>query len=145
MIYIGSDHAGFELKKHIKEFLLKLGHEVADVGAEEFAADDDYPDYVAKVVSGVASGNLGIVICGTGIGSCMAANKFRGIRAALAYDEETARLSKAHNNANVLCLGGRTMALKQAESIVRAWLETQFSGDERHVRRLKKIEVFENG
>jgi ribose 5-phosphate isomerase B len=143
MIYIGSDHAGFELKEHIKEFLRRLGHEVADVGAETLNPDDDYPDYVEKVVQGVQKNNLGIVICATGIGSCIAANKFRGIRAALAYDEENARLSKAHNNANVLCLGGRTMDRKQAENIVRAWLETQFSGEERHARRLKKLEGFE--
>jgi len=143
MIYIGSDHAGYTLKEEIKKFLESLGYEFIDVGTDSIEPAD-YPDYAKKVVDGVLDNpeNRGIMICGTGIGSCIAANRHKSIRAALPYNEETARLSREHNNANILCLGGRTMDKELAKKMTRIWLETPFSEAERHVRRLKKIEEY---
>ncbi len=142
-LFIASDHGGFELKEALKPFLEKKGIQAVDLGT---ASHDsvDYPGFafdLAKKVSQEKGEALGILICGTGIGMSIAANKVNGVRAALAYDEETGRLCKEHNDANVLCLGGRTTSLEKAEKIIAAWLGVKFLGD-RHERRVDKINAF---
>jgi ribose 5-phosphate isomerase B len=140
-IAIGSDHAGFELKENLKKFLKEKGHEYHDFGAETLDPQDDYPEYGRKVAEAVASGEYdrGIVVCGTGMGISIAANKVPGIRAAVCYTTDMARVSRAHNNANVLALGGRLLAKELASDIVSVWLKTPFSEEERHMRRIRKI------
>ncbi len=141
-IAIASDHAGFELKSKIKEQLASTD-QVIDKGV--FAADSvDYPDFAEAVAREVISGNAerGILVCGTGIGMSIAANKIPGIRAALCHDLETARLSREHNDANILALGGRTTDPELALRMVREWLGTEFNGS-RHARRLDKIRKIE--
>jgi RpiB/LacA/LacB family sugar-phosphate isomerase len=139
-IAIGSDHAGFELKIKIKEHLLKKGHEYTDVGTHD-AASCDYPDSAVAACKKVSSGeaDLGILICGTGIGMAMSANKVRGIRAANCFDPYCARLARDHNNANVLTLGGRILGPDLATEIVDAFIATGFSSGPRHLRRVEKI------
>lgn len=146
MIYIAADHAGFSLKEELKKYLGGLGYEYKDMGAFEFNPQDDYPDFSLLVAQRVSqeSGSLGILICGSGIGVCIVANKVRGIRASLVNDEFTARQSREHNDANILCLGGKVLEVEMAKKIVKVWLEASFSAEERHVRRLKKIEEMEN-
>ena len=143
IIAVGSDHAGFELKEELKEVLAALGHEVKDLGT---ATPDscDYPRFAARVARSVAAGEAerGLLVCGTGIGMSMAANKVRGIRAALCFDAETARMSRAHNDANVLCLGARTSAAGRAREMVEVWLRTEFEGG-RHRRRVDQIHALE--
>ncbi len=145
MLYIAADHAGYPLKENLKPFLEKEGYEVIDLGAEELNLSDDYPDFAFALAQSVSEEEDagGILICGTGQGMCIAANKYPGVRAALAYDEFTARAAAEHVNANVLCLGGRITDLETAKKIVKIWLETEFEEDERHIRRLKKIEEVE--
>lgn len=140
---IGSDHGGFKLKEQIKNYLAKLGIQVKDLGTKD-TKSVDYPVYAAKVAKAVASGKVdrGILVCGTGIGMCITANKVPGIRAALAHDIFTARMASAHNNANVLCIGGRVMDQALAFEIVKEWLDTPFEGG-RHVKRLNKISKLE--
>jgi len=141
MIYLGADHAGFHLKEEIKKYLKELGYEYEDLGNKELDPQDDYPDFIFPVAKKVAeTGEKGMLFCSTGIGSCIAANKIKGVRAILAWDEFTATQSKEHNNANILCLGGKTIDVETAKKIVRIWLETEFSNEERHLRRLKKVE-----
>lgn len=146
-IYIGGDHAAFALKKKIKAFIVELGYEVEDCGPHELNPEDDYPDFVIPAAERVAQskGSFGIVLGGSGIGECIAANKVKGVRAALAYDVQTAKLSREHNNANVLCLGSRTVTknIVLVKKIIKTWLATAFSGDMRHVRRLAKIAKYE--
>jgi ribose 5-phosphate isomerase B len=139
-VVVGSDHAGFELKEKIKAALERRGIPVEDVGTHS-TESVDYPDFAHRVAEAVASGRFrrGIVLCGTGLGVSMAANRHRGVRAAVAYDETTARLSREHNDANVLALGGRTIEPGLAERILDVWLETPFAGG-RHVRRIEKID-----
>ncbi len=138
-IVMGSDHAGFELKEHVRKYLLEKGVEVEDQGAYSLESVD-YPDFAKKVSEAVLEqGILGILICGTGIGISIAANRHRGIRAALCENEFSARMSRAHNNANILCMGGRVVGIGVAESIVDAFLSTEFEGG-RHARRVEKIE-----
>jgi len=141
-ISIGSDHAGFELKEDIKKYLAENGFEVRDSGAHD-KGSCDYPDYALEVAESVASGESerGILICKTGIGMAIAANKVPGIRAALCKDEETAKLSRAHNDANVLALEG-DMKHSDARGIVKVWLATDFTND-RHSRRIGKIHDIE--
>jgi len=117
-----------------------------DLGAEQLDLADDYPDYAQKLVKEVLEGEDagGILICGTGQGMCIAANRFEGIRATFIYDEFTARSAAEHLDANIVCLGARVTDVETAKKIVKIWLETEFSGEERHVRRLKKIEEIEN-
>ena len=143
MVIIGSDHGGFELKEELKKYLISKGVEVEDIGIHSNESCD-YPDFAAKVAKNVQEKrDLGIIICGTGLGVSMTANKFKGIRAALCYDEYTARMAREHNNANVLCLGGRTTKLKGAKKIVDVFLSTNASEEERHKRRVDKISVIE--
>ncbi len=139
-ILIGSDHAGFSLKTFLKEVLEQDGLQVVDVGC---AADIscDYPDYARLLCERIQSGEAsrGVLICGTGLGMSMAANRFKGIRAALCTSEYQARMSRAHNDANVLIIGGRVTGTELALSILRTWLETSFEGG-RHQRRIDRIE-----
>lgn len=140
--FIGSDHAGFELKEKIEKWLKKKEIVVKDVGTFNNESVD-YPDIAAKLARNVAKTKKeGILICGTGIGVSIAANKVKGVRAALAHDALTAKMAKQHNNANVLCLGGRIHNAKAAEKIVNAWLSAEFEGG-RHERRVKKIHGIE--
>ncbi|MBW2973750.1 RpiB/LacA/LacB family sugar-phosphate isomerase [Candidatus Woesearchaeota archaeon] len=154
-VYLGADHAGFKLKQHIKTYLKKLKYQVVDKGNTKLVMTDDYPDYAYKVAKAVAASKgdaKGILFCGSAEGICIAANKVRGIRAVPVWTLENARLSRQHNNANVLCLSGgqmkkksKQLALspKKAEKIVKTWLETDFTFEPRHVRRLKKIASIE--
>lgn len=144
-IAIGSDHAGFEMKEHIKKHLKERGYEYHDFGAETFDPQDDYPIYGKKVAKAVASGDYdrGIAICGTGIGISIAANKVPGIRAATSYNVEMAKISRLHNDANVLALGGRITDIDLALKIVDEWLNTPFTDEERHIRRINQIQEIE--
>ena len=145
MLYIASDHAGYQLKEEIKRFLESLSYVFEDLGAQEINPQDDYPDFALEVAKKVIDkGGEGILICGTGQGVCLAANKVKGIRAVLAHDEFTARAAKEHLDSNILCLGGRVIDEETAKKIVKIWLETGFSGEERHERRLEKVEKIEN-
>lgn len=141
-IAIGSDHGGYELKEKIKSYLISENHDVTDYGTNSLASVD-YPDYGKKVGEAVVQGtyDFGIVLCGTGIGISIAANKVKGVRAALVYDDNTAYLAKAHNNANVLALGGRTTSEETAISIVNTFMNTTF--EPRHQPRLDKIKNIE--
>lgn len=140
MIAVGSDHAGFALKAKVTGHLEGAGHQVLDVGADS-AEDTDYPVYAHRVGRKVAGGEAerGVVVCGSGIGACMAVNKVPGIRGALVWNEENARLARAHNDANVLCLGGRTMDHELALRMIDVWLDTPFEGG-RHQKRIAMIE-----
>jgi len=142
-IGLASDHGGFELKEAVKGFLKLIGAEAVDLGT--FSEDPvDYPEMAAPLAQRVSEGELekGILICGTGIGMSIVANKFRGVRAALVNDLYSCRLSREHNDANILVMGGRVVGKDLAKEIVRIWLETPFAAG-RHQRRLKKIEVLE--
>lgn len=153
-IYLASDHAGFELKGKIKEFLLERGYKVKDFGAFELNPDDDYPDFVhqaAKAVSKNHKDSLGIILGASGEGEAMVANRYRGVRAAVYYSspagarakaggDQIIRLSREHNNANVLSLGARFLTPKEGLSAVALWLKTPFSRKERHARRIEKID-----
>jgi ribose 5-phosphate isomerase B len=144
MIYIGSDHAGFELKEKIKLFLTKEGYKFEDLGPYEYNPNDDYPDYALKVCKKVLeTSGRGILICGTGQGMDRVANKIPGIYAAVCWNEMTARYAREHENTNVLALGGRTTRSEEAEKIVKVWLETPFKGEEKHLRRINKIKKIE--
>jgi len=139
--YIGTDHAGIELKDWTVELLREKGHEVIDLGP--YSKDRvDYPDYAHKVATSVLEdeGSQGILICGSGIGMSMAANKHHGIRAALCHDAYTATVARGHNDANILCYGERIVGKGVAESIIDAWLAGSFDGG-RHVNRVTKIEI----
>lgn len=144
-IAIGSDHAGYDLKRLLLDWLAANAFEVADVGAHSLDPGDDYPDFARAVAESVIGGeaDLGIMICSTGVGSCIAANKFRGIRAALCHDTFSAHMSRLHNDANVLCLGANVVALGLAQEIVEAWLSASFSEGERHRRRIGKVAQLE--
>ncbi len=155
MIYLGGDHAGFELKEVIKQYLKEKGCEIKDFGAPSFNKDDDYPDFGYPVAKAVADSNgksKGILFCGSAEGICIVANKVKGVWAVAVWTPTNAKHSREHNDANVLCLsGGKTrspipgLSTDEAKKIVDAWLETPFSGEERHVRRLGKIKDLENG
>jgi len=145
-IAIGADHAGFEMKEHLASWLARSGHAVTDLGTH---SEDpvDYPDYAAAVGRAVASGRAerGIVVCGSGAGASIAANKLDGVRCALAHDTYTAHQCVEHDDANVLALGSRVVATRLAEELVRAFLEARFSHEERHVRRVGKVRALEQG
>ena len=144
-IAIGSDHAGFELKQAVVEFLRQQGLDVEDVGCHD-ARSVDYPDIATLVARAVAEGKAerGILICGTGIGMSITANKIPGVRAAVCGDTFSAKASREHNDANVLCLGSRVVGMGLALEIVSAWLQATFSGEERHCRRITKIAALES-
>jgi len=139
-IAIGSDHAGFPLKEQIRSLLVSAGHDVTDMGTHS-TESVHYPVIGKQVAENVASGEYerGILVCGTGIGMCMAANRVPGIRAALCHDVFTARMSREHNDANVLCLGGRVIGPGLADEMVRIWIETPFAGG-RHADRIAMLD-----
>lgn len=164
MIYLAADHAGFELKEKIKQFLQKEGYEIQDCGAYERDPQDDYPDFISKAAEAVSQdpeNNRAIVIGGSGEAEMMLANKYKGVRAALFYTPvvpveaaditgrvstdpyELIRLTREHNNANVLSLGVRFLTEEQAKQAIKIWLEVPFPGDQRHVRRIEKIKQIE--
>lgn len=142
-IFLGSDHAGFELKGEIKKHLLDEGFEVEDMGAHKLEPKDDYPDFIVPAAMAVAKnpGSRGIIFGASGQGEAIAANKIKGIRAALYYGSniEIVELSRTHNDANILSLGARFLGKEEAIEAVDAWLNTSFSNEPKHVRRIKKI------
>ncbi len=144
-IYIGTDHAGFELKQKLVPFIQSLGHEAIDFGAHEYNEVDDYPDFITPVAKEVSANPAarGIILGGSGQGEAMTANKFPHVRAAVYYGGtfDIVRLSREHNDANILSLGARFLSEDEAKEAVRIWLNTPFPCDERHVRRLEKIEI----
>jgi ribose 5-phosphate isomerase B len=162
-IYLGTDHAGFEFKNKIKEFLVSEGHEVIDCGPENFDPHDDYPDYIGKAAKEVSNnpGSFGIVIGGSGQGEQMTANKFKGVRCSLFYATsvppkavdikgktssdpfEIIKVTREHNNANMLSVGIRFLSEEDAKTAIKIFIETPFPGEERHVRRINKIAEIE--
>ena len=144
-IHIATDHAAYDLKQFLVKELTELGHEVVDHGAEAYDAADDYPPFMFACAEATASdpGSLGIVLGGSGNGEQIAANKVRGVRAALAWNVELARLAREHNNANVVAVGGRQHSVDEASEIVRAFLDTPFSEDPRHQRRIDMLTAYE--
>ena len=143
-IAIGSDHRGFDVKRRLTAFLANLGHEVIDVGTEGNESVD-YPDFAYQVAARVSKGEVdrGILICGTSIGMCIAANKVKGVRAAPCHDSITAEMSRRHNDANVLCLSADLLGEELIDRMARIWLETEFEGG-RHARRVDKITKIES-
>lgn len=147
-VLIASDHAGYELKNELISYLQSLGHEVTDFGAKTFDSNDDYPDFIAPLAKEISANPdelRGIIIGGSGQGEAIVANRFSGVRAVVYYGESKSDLdmiefTREHNNANVLSLGARFLSVEDAKSAVKKWLETPFSRDERHIRRLKKID-----
>lgn len=163
-VYLATDHAGFEVKEKVKEFLLKEGYEVEDCGAHEFNKDDDYPDFISLAAENVSKdpdNTRGIIFGGSGQAEMMVANKFKGVRCALFYaavapiraadvtgrmstdNYEMIRLTREHNNANVLSIGVRFVSDDEAMKVAKLWLDQPFPGDERHVRRIEKIRKIE--
>lgn len=146
MIYIGADHRGFKLKEALKMYLKELGFDFEDLGAHEIVLDDDYPDYailVAQKVSEDPENNRGILICGSGVGVDIVANKFKGVRSALLFNVEQARMSRNDDNTNILSFAADFTDENFAKEILIIWLETPFSYLERHVRRVEKIKNIE--
>ncbi|HHU39001.1 MAG TPA: ribose-5-phosphate isomerase [Propionibacterium sp.] len=146
-VHIATDHAAFDLKQYLVKELTALGYDVVDHGARTYDAQDDYPEFVLPAAEAVANepGSLGIVLGGSGNGEQIAANKVKGVRAGLAYNTVMARLTREHNDANVLSLGGRMQSLPDALEMVKVFLETPFSEDPRHVRRLAMLDAYEAG
>ena len=144
-IAIGVDHGGFPLKGPIVDYLTAAGHEVLDLGAHNIDPVDDYPDYAKAVGEAVLRGEAerGIIICGSGVGACVAANKLPGIRAGMCHDTYSAHQGVEHDNINVLCLGARVIGVALALELVRAFIGATFSGEERHRRRVAKIAEME--
>ena len=144
-LHIGSDHAGLELKSELIAHLVNNGHDITDHGPYEYDALDDYPVFCIPAAEATAKdpSSLGIVIGGSGNGEQMAANKVKGIRAALAWSIETAKLGKEHNNANVIAIGGRMHSIEDCKAIIDAFIATPFSKDERHIRRIDLISKYE--
>ncbi len=139
-IFIGCDHAGFKLKEEIKGFLSKLGYEYEDLGVNTDKKSFDYPNTAIKVAQKVTKyRSKGILMCGTGIGEAIVANKIEGVRAANCFNEYTAIMSRSHNDSNVLCLGARVLNKTLAKKIVKVWLNTEFSKEDRHKRRVNQI------
>ena len=145
-IHVATDHAGFELKNYLVDRLRDAGYDVVDHGAHTYDALDDYPPLIIPAAEAVVAepGSLGIVLGGSGNGEQMAANKVKGIRAALATNVALARLAREHNDANVISLGGRMQSLAESYEIVEAFLTTDFSGEERHQRRIDLLAEYEN-
>jgi ribose 5-phosphate isomerase B len=143
-IFLGSDHAGLELKRSVKDFLIRSGIEVVDEGDDHLDPNDDFPVFAARVVNAMKASTevdpMGILICGSGQGMCMAANRFKGIRAALCWNVREAHAARNDDNSNVLCLSGRSTTPGRAEAVVTTWLNTPFAGASRFKRRLKELD-----
>ncbi|QKG21468.1 ribose-5-phosphate isomerase [Actinomadura verrucosospora] len=144
-VFLGTDHAGFELKEHLVSWLKANGHEAVDCGAFEYDAVDDYPPFVLRAARRTAAepGTLGIVIGGSGNGEAIAANKVAGVRAALVWNEDTATLAREHNDANVISIGARQHDAETATRFVELFLATPYSGEERHSRRIAMLSDYE--
>lgn len=146
-IAVGADHAGYPLNERILAELNASGHEVIDFGTHDGSIPDDYPDYAKRVGEAVQNGTveIGILVCGSGVGAAVAANKLRGIRAAMCGDTYSGHQSREHDDCNVLCLGSRVTGVELALEIVRAFVGARFNGEERHRRRLAKVAAMEEG
>ena len=144
-VFLGSDHAAYELKEHLLKVLAEAGHEPVDCGAHVYDAEDDYPPFCFEVGERVVAepGALGVVLGGSGNGEQIAANKVPGIRAALAWNRDTATLARLHNDANVVAVGARQHSLDEAAELVKLFLDTEFSGEERHLRRIRLVSDYE--
>ncbi len=144
MLYIASDHAGFQLKKHLTTYIkTQLRQKIKDLGPKKFDKDDDFPDYAAPLAKKITKKDIGILVCGTGHGVCITANKVKGARAILGYSIEAAEMGRRHNDANILCLAGRVLSNDHADAIVKKFLQTKFESSERLVRRNAKISKLE--
>jgi ribose 5-phosphate isomerase B len=146
-IALGSDHAGFDLKQEAAKWLREWGHDVYDHGAHTYDAQDDYPDLAKLVALAVADGSAerGILVCGSGVGASVAANKVRGVRAAMCHDTYSAHQGVEHDDLNVLCLGSRVIGPALAQELIASFLSARFSQKERHARRLQKVLAIESG
>ncbi len=144
-IALGADHGGFPLKTELVPWLQAQGYRVMDLGAHSLKPDDDYPDYAALIAQAVTSGQVerAILVCGSGVGACVAANKTPGIRAGLCHDIYSAHQGVEHDNMNILCLGARVVGIELAKDLVAAFLNANFTGEERHRRRLDKVASME--
>lgn len=144
-VHLAADHAGFELKSELNKALTDDGHQIVDHGAVDYQADDDYPSFCIAAAQAVRADpdSLGVVIGGSGNGEQIAANKVRGIRAALIYNRDTAQLAREHNNAQIAGIGARMHSTAEAIELVRTFLGTAFSGDPRHIRRIDQVSAFE--
>ncbi|MEK9658626.1 MAG: ribose 5-phosphate isomerase B [Chloroflexota bacterium] len=144
-IAIGADHAGLAMKAEVASWLNALGHEVHDVGAHAFDANDDYPDFASLVAHAVAEGAVerGVIVCGSGVGASIAANKVAGVRAAMCHDTYSAHQGVEHDDMNVLCMGGRVIGPEVAKEVLAAFVGAAFSNEARHVRRLNKVKAIE--
>jgi len=145
MIYLAADHRGFKVKEELKKYLRNLGYNFEDLGNKIFDPADDYTDFAERVAKKVSreQENKGILICGSGIGMTIVANKFKKIRAALCFNEKMAQRARSHNDANILCLPADFLPLAKIKKIVKIWLETKFSNEENHKRRIEKIKRYE--
>lgn len=143
-IYIGADHNGFDYKQKLTELLRQSGHEVVDEGDESLKPEDDFPQFAGKVVTALLADTdtdaRGILICSSGQGMCMAANRFKGIRASLCWNTDEAKAARNDDNSNVLCLSSRFTSLEEAEAVMNVWLSTAFAGAPRFVRRLQELD-----
>ena len=145
-IAVAADHAGFPLNERVIEELSKAGHEITDFGTHDGSIPDVYPDYARKIGQAIQQGKaeIGILICGSGVGAAVAANKLKGVRAALCGDTYSGHQSREHDDCNVLCLGARVIGVELALEIVRAFVGARFTGEERHLRRLRKVAEMES-
>lgn len=146
-IVIGADHAGYDMKQALIGYLKTLGHDVQDVGTHEPGKPDDYPDYAILVCEAILAGKAerGVLVCGSGVGVCVAANKFKGIRAGLTHDHYSAHQGVEHDDMNVLVMGSRVIGNNTAFDLAEAFLGAKFTGEERHARRLAKVKAIEAG
>ena len=146
-IAVGADHAGFPLNERVIKELRAAGHEIIDFGTHDGSVPDDYPDYAREVGQAIQRNavEIGILVCGSGVGAAVAANKLKGVRAALCGDTYSGHQSREHDDCNILCLGARVTGVELAMEIVRAFVAARFTGEERHLRRLKKVAEIESG
>lgn len=145
-VFLATDHAGFDFKEKIKAYLQEKGYEVEDCGAHKFNKDDDYPDFISVAAEKVSQtpNSFGIILGKSGAGECIVANKIKGIRAVLGVSEKNAQLAREHNDANVLSLGSEIVDLELAKRLIEIFLQTPFSNEGRHIRRIEKIKAIEN-
>ncbi len=144
-IAIGADHAGLPMKEEVSSWLASWGHRITDLGAHTFDAQDDYPDFASLVARAVAEGAVerGVIVCGSGVGASIAANKVAGVLAAMCHDTYSAHQGVEHDDMNVLCMGGRVIGPEVAREVLAAFIGASFTGEERHVRRLNKVKAIE--
>jgi ribose 5-phosphate isomerase B len=144
-IAVAGDHAGYDLKQAAVGWIRELGHQVVDLGPNEYDPDDDYPDLALALANAISAGEAerGVLTCGSGVGASVAANKVPGVRAAMCHDTYSARQGVEHDDMNVLCLGGRVVGVALARELVESFLDAKFTGEERHVRRLNKVRAIE--